>query len=221
MKSITTLAVLSLIGIIGSLLALNYYVNFYKTQKQATTLLKSPVTSSVDLLKDSVKAIPEMVAPTAATSTAPNPASTPAVPTNSTAAKSSTPVKTVPKQAAHVPTAVPKSADIAVAPPVKPILPAKVVPKTVAPNAGITAKGGDPTVETGLTKGLHYVVIGSFADENNAKAAMHNYPLKNLSIHKDGKLYRLSAGAFATTTDAKRRMNELQRQSVESILIQH
>jgi SPOR domain len=219
MKSITTLAVLSLIGIIGSLLALNYYVNFYKPQKQAAALLKSPVTSSVDLLKDSVKSIPDLVAP-AVTTTSGTPHS-PAVPTNSSGAKSSTPAKTVPKQTAHAPTAVPKSADVAVAPPVKPVLPAKVVPKTVAPDAGITAKGGDATVEAGLTKGLHYVVIGSFADENNAKAAMHNYPLKNLSIHKDGKLYRLSAGAFATTAEAKRRMNELQRQSVESIMIQH
>jgi hypothetical protein len=211
MKSITTLAVVSLIGIIGSLLALNYYVNFYKLQKQAAISLKSPVESSVDLPKDSVKTIPNMVPPPTTT----------AVPTNSASAKSAPPAKIVPKQAAHVPTAVPKSADVAVAPPVKPVLPAKVVPKTVAPDAGITTKGGDATVETGLTKGLHYVVIGSFADEKNAKVAMHNYPLKNLSIHKDGKFYRLSAGAFATTADAKRRMNELQRQSVESILIQH
>jgi SPOR domain len=218
MKSITTLAVLSLIGIIGSLLALNYYVNFYKPQKQAAISLKSPVESSVDLPKDSVKTIPNMVPPP---TTTPVTATTTAVPTNSASAKSAPPAKIVPKQAAHVPTAVPKSADVAVAPPVKPVLPAKIVPKTVAPDAGITAKGGDATVETGLTKGLHYVVIGSFADEKNAKVAMHNYPLKNLSIHKDGKFYRLSAGAFATTADAKRRMNELQRQSVESILIQH
>jgi cell division protein FtsN len=116
---------------------------------------------------------------------------------------------------------VPKRADIAVVPPTKLVLPAKVVPKTVAPDAGITAKGSNSNAELGLTKGLHYVVIGSFADEKNAKIAMQNYPLKNLNIHKDGKFYRLSAGAFATTADAKRRMNELQRQSVESIMIQH
>jgi SPOR domain len=218
MKSITTLAVLSLIGIIGSLLALNYYVNFYKPQKQAAVSLKSPVESSVDLPNDSVNGIPNRIAPP---TTTPVTATTTAVPTNSASAKSAPPAPIVPKQAAHVPTAVPKSADVAVAPPVKPVLPAKIVPKTVAPDAGITAKGGDATVETGLTKGLHYVVIGSFADEKNAKVAMHNYPLKNLSIHKDGKFYRLSAGAFATTADAKRRMNELQRQSVESMLIQH
>jgi cell division protein FtsN len=108
---------------------------------------------------------------------------------------------------------------VVVAPPTKPIVPTKVVPKTVAPDAGLAAKGGETV--SGLTKGLHYVIIGSFADEKNAKIAMQNYVLKNLSIHKEGKLYRVSAGAFATTADAKRRMNELQRQSVESIMIQH
>jgi cell division protein FtsN len=215
MKSITTLAVLSLIGIIGSILALNYYVNFYKPRQTA-------VPSSVELPKDSAKGIPDMVAPAATTPVsgtpiAENPTSTTAVPTNSTSVKPTTTVQPATKQSAHVP----KSADVVVAPPVKPVLPAKVVPKTVAPDAGITAKGTDVTVENGMTKGLHYVVIGSFADENNAKVAMRNYPLKNLSIHKDGKFYRLSAGAFATTAEAKRRMNELQRQSVESILIQH
>jgi hypothetical protein len=145
----------------------------------------------------------------------------PIVPTNSTATKSAVHPTTTLKPVAPAPTTVPKSADVVVAPPVKPVVPAKVVPKTVAPDAGITTKGGDATVESGFTKGLHYVIIGSFADENNAKVAMRNYVLKNLSIHKDGKLYRVSAGAFATTADAKRRMNELQRQSVESIMIQH
>ncbi len=221
MKSITTLAVLSLIGIIGSILALNYYVNIYKPQQQAAAL-KSAVKSDVDFPKDSLKVVPDMVAPVVATAPAANHSSpATAVPTNSSSAKSSAPVPVKPKQTAPAPTVVPKSADVAVAPPKKPVLPAKIVPKTVAPDAGITAKGGEATVETGLTKGLHYVVIGSFADESNAKVAMHNYPLKNLSIHKDGKFYRLSAGAFATTADAKRRMNELQRQSVESIMIQH
>ncbi|MEY4934666.1 MAG: hypothetical protein RIS64_1025 [Bacteroidota bacterium] len=211
MKSITTLAVLLLIGIAASLLALNYYVNFYKPQKQAEILLKSPVTSSVDFPKDSVKVISDIVAPIAATTL-----EVP-VPTNSTATKSVVHPTTTPKQTTHVP----KRADIAVVPPTKLVLPAKVVPKTVAPDAGITAKGSNSNAELGLTKGLHYVVIGSFADEKNAKIAMQNYPLKNLNIHKDGKFYRLSAGAFATTADAKRRMNELQRQSVESIMIQH
>jgi cell division protein FtsN len=216
MKSITTLAVLSLIGIIGSLLTLNYYVNFYKPRHTA-------VQTSIELPKDSIKSIPDLVVPAVTTPVTATPIaaekhSTPSVvPTTSTGAKSATTHPTAPKQAAPVP----KSADVAVKPPVKPVLPAKVVPKTVAPDAGITAKGADATVEMGMTKGLHYVIIGSFADENNAKVAMHNYPLKNLSIHKDGKFYRLSAGAFATTAEAKRRMNELQRQSVESILIQH
>jgi cytoskeletal protein RodZ len=221
MKSITTLAWLSLIGIIGSLLALNYYVNIYKPQQQAAAALKLPVPSSVDFPKDSLKVVPDMVAPVTATTPVPNPAAAMAVPTNSASTKPSAHAPIKPKQNTHAPTVVPKSADVVVAPPVKPVLPAKVVPKTVAPDAGITAKGGDVTVEIGLTKGLHYVVIGSFADENNAKLAMRNYPLKNLSIHKDGKLYRLSAGAFKTTADAKHRMNELQRQSVESIMIQH
>lgn len=214
MKNITNLAWLSLIGIFGSLLALNYYVNIYKPQQQAAAVLKSSIKSSVDFPKDSFKLIPDTVAsvvttPVTATIPAAN-ASATAVPTNSTSAKTSTPAAPVIK-----------NTDAVIIPSVKPVLPVKVVPKTVAPNAGITAKGGDAIIETGLTKGLHYVVIGSFSDANNAKVAMHNYPLKNLSIHKDGKLYRLSAGAFTTTADAKRRMNELQRQSVESIIIQH
>jgi cytoskeletal protein RodZ len=218
MKSITTLALLTLIGIIGSLFALNYYVNFYKPQKQAVVTSELSVVPSVGLPKDTVKMVPDTVS--SVKTTIPQVVS-PVVPTSSTTAKSSTPAKTVTKQTAHAPTTVPKSADVAVVPSAKPVLPAKIVPKTVAPDAGITTKGGDAIVATEWTKGLHYVVIGSFTDENNAKVAMKNYPLKNLSIHKDGKFYRLSAGAFATTVDAKRRMNELQRQSVESMMIQH
>jgi hypothetical protein len=143
MKSITTLAVLLLIGIAASLLALNYYVNFYKPQKQAEILLKSPVTSSVDFPKDSVKVISDIVAPIAATTL-----EVP-VPTNSTATKSVVHPTTTPKQTTHVP----KRADIAVVPPTKLVLPAKVVPKTVAPDAGITAKGSNSNAELGLTKG--------------------------------------------------------------------
>jgi SPOR domain len=221
MKNITTLAVVSLFGIIGSLIALNYYVNYYKPQKQVASLSKSPVEPSAVLSTDSLKGIPTIIStPVAATPTTVPTHSAPAKPVVTEQAKVA-PTKSAPQQTAHVPKSLPKSANLPVAPPAKPVVPAKIVPQTIPADAGITAKGADAVIHTGLTKGLHYVIIGSFADENNAKTAMHNYPLNHLSIYKDDKLYRLSAGAFATTAAAKVRMAELQRQSVESMMIQH
>jgi SPOR domain len=217
MKNITTLAVVSLFGIIGSLIALNYYVNYYKPQKQAANLSKSPVEPSTVFSTDSLKTIPTPV--TAMPTTLPT-HNAPAKPVVTEQPKIAS-TKSASQQTAHVPKSLPKSANVPVVPPAKPVVPAKIVPQTIPADAGITAKGGDAVIHTGLTKGLHYVIIGSFADENNAKTALHNYPLNHLSIYKDDKLYRLSAGAFATTAAAKVRMAELQRQSVESMMIQH
>lgn len=223
MKSITTFAVVSLLGIIGSLVALNYYVNSYKSKKQAASLSQLPAESAAVPKTDSLKVIPNVVStPVAATPVAVPTHSAPvkpvvkAVTPAKSVVKEATPSKSALHQTAHVSEPLPKSANIQVIPSAKP-----VVPKTIPADAGITAKGADTAIKMGLTKGLHYVIIGSFADENNAKVAMQNYPLNHLNIYKDGKLYRLSAGAFATTAAAKVRMTELQRQSVESMIIQH
>jgi cytoskeletal protein RodZ len=223
MKSITTLAVMTLLGIIGTLVALNYYVNYYKPQKQASLATKSPVQSDVVVLKDSLNSIPDMVSPVA---TPLSNATTAAVPTNSTPAKTVEPIKPAPKAVTPAIASIPKSANVTIAPPVKPVAPVKIVPKTIPADAGIASKGIEKAkeilhVEAAPTKGLHYVVIGSFSDEKNAKSALQSYALKNLSIHKDGKLYRLSAGAYPTAAAAKLRMSELQHQSIESIVIQH
>ncbi|MEO0043457.1 MAG: hypothetical protein RL329_2905 [Bacteroidota bacterium] len=222
MKSITSLAVMTLLGIIGTLVALNYYVNYYKPQKQASLATKSPVQSDIVVLQDSLHNIPDMVSPVATPLSNP----TTAVPTNSTPVKTVEPIKPAPKAVTPAIASIPKSANVTIAPPVKPVAPVKIVPKTIPVDAGIASKGVEKVkevlnVEVAPTKGLHYVVIGSFSDEKNAKSALQSYALKNLSIHKDGKLYRLSAGAYPTAAAAKLRMGELQHQSIESIVIQH